>query len=99
MGSVAALGVAEEGQRGLFPLGRPRGVHTGAPWLGLRASQRPVRPIARALVRRGGVAAWCDAEQRGKVEKKTEEGADTWVPHVSEGKENGRGNWRVGLRC
>jgi hypothetical protein len=55
VGGVAALGVAEEGQRGLFLLGRPRGVHTGAPWLSVRASWRPDRPIAPALVRRDGM--------------------------------------------
>jgi hypothetical protein len=54
MGGVVALGMVVEGHRGLFPLGRPRGRHMGAPWLGVRASRPPGHPIARA--RECGVA-------------------------------------------
>jgi hypothetical protein len=67
VGGVTALGMAEEGQRCLFPLGRPRGMHTGAPWLGVRASRRPNRPIARA---RSCGASGCGAVQcRAEGEK------------------------------
>jgi hypothetical protein len=53
MGVDVALGVAVEGYRGLSPLGRSQGGHTGAPWLDVRASRRPGHPITRALVRSG----------------------------------------------
>jgi hypothetical protein len=100
VGGVAALGMTEEGQRGLFPLGRPRGVHMGAPWLGVRASRQPVRPIAR--VRWCGTAGSRSGGMQSKGEKwrrRKKREADAWVPHVSERKEKGRGNRRVGLRC
>jgi hypothetical protein len=53
---------------GSFPLGRPRGEHTGAPWLHVRASRWLGRPIAREP-RAGAVR--CGAG--GKVKKKKEE--------------------------
>jgi hypothetical protein len=60
---------------GSFPPGEtPRRAHGRA--LARRACQPAARPSHRAcaLVRHGGVAEWRDAEQRGKVEKKKEEG-------------------------
>jgi hypothetical protein len=47
-------------------------VCTGAPWLGMRASRRPARPIARVLVRRGG--ARHGVRRKGEKVRRKKEG-------------------------
>jgi hypothetical protein len=74
VGSVAALGVAEEGQRGLFPLGRPRGVHTRARWCGAVGSRRGAMQSKGEKWRRRQKRELTRGSHMSAKEKKTEEG-------------------------
>jgi hypothetical protein len=73
-------------------------VRTGAPWLGMRASRRPARPIARALVRRGGAQRGARGKRKGEKEEERERLMGGSHTSASEAKEKRRVG-SVGCGC